>query len=377
MTALVTILSIGAHYIGPSTMHMSEEIRKATVDYHIEHEIFDKRPFTTNIIVFLVEKIGFSYQVAFYLLQFTLFFFAGPAIYFYLKNLKLEHTFALAGMLIFLLSMPVFMAHFEPVHTWDDFWVYIFVPLGLGLALQGKVVLPAISIVVALLSRETTFLFLPIMSIVVYKSAQKSKLLNAFLFTVLTIIVYGFSRFALYGTETASPIDSLAFNFAGSARTSDTVFSFLVSQGFLWVIGIWQIFKKAAYVNYDLVRWGAVITVSGFISSTLLYGHARESRLFMPAAVFLIPLTLWYFQCNWPDLVSFIKLNARSKRVLGLMLLLFLILAVNLFFPSFEYVSSPHPYRLYLACHLWVVIVVVIFELWKSGKRPTILPKTR
>jgi hypothetical protein len=271
-------------------------------------------------------------------------------------------------MAAFLLSMPVLMAHFEPMHTWDDFWVYIFVPLSFGLALSGRNVLAALAMVVALLSKESVILFLPFLFIASYQSATKSKSASGFISAGIGIVTYVLIRLVLYGTETAAPYDCLIFNFESPLRSSDTIFSFLVSLGFLWVIGIWQVFRKGGNDYYNLVRWGAVITVIGFIASTILYGHARESRLFVPPALFLIPLALWYVQGSWRDWVGYLKSNLRMKIVLGIILFLFSVFAVSYIFPAFEYRTWPRVNRLYLAGHLWVVVMFVIFELERSGK---------
>lgn len=373
----MTALSMGLHWVGPSTMHLSEEGRIKTVQFHQEYEIFSKRPLTTNIVVFLAETLGLKYQLSFYLLQFVLFFFTGPAFYYFLRKLSFRHAHAIAGMILFLSCMPVMMAHFEPVHTWDDFWLYLFVPLSLGLTLGGQLIPAAVAMTVALISRETTLLFLPYMFLAAYLNEPRSKLSRAVFVSALSLIFALVIRISLYGIETATPNDDLNFNFISSIRTSDTIFSLLVSLGFLWAIGIWEIFRSwdKTLLLKNAVKVGAVITVLGFLSATVLYGHARESRLFVPPAIFLIPLTLWYVESNLRRVKEFMTGKIVLNTFIGILLFVFSVLLVMFLFPAFEYRTWPDANRLYLAVHVWVVIVFLIFEMWlrrekRKGLRP-------
>ena len=380
VAAALTALSIMAHIVGPSTLHYPEDTRKVTVTYHLENEIFNKRPLTTSMVVFLVEAAGLSYQTSFFLLQFFLYFLTGPAFYYYLRQLKFTNGPALGGMALFLLCQPVLMAHFEPIHTWDDFWMYIFVPLSLGLALGGRIIPAALAMSAALLSRETTLLYLPFLFMAACKSASKRKAANGVLAIAVSIIAFLVLRIALYGTETAPPYDCLTFNFENALRTRDTIFSFLVSLGFLWVIGIKQLFSTVNNQNdyWNSVRIGAVITIIGFVASTLLYGHARESRLFVPPAIFLIPLTLWYDQENVIRLKELFISNKLLKLLASALLMVLSYLAVKYFFSKFEYRTWPDANRAYMMMHVWIVLAFSFFELWKMFvKLRQTSPKTR
>ena len=117
------------------------------------------------------------------------------------------------------------------------------------------------------------------------------------------------------GTNTTSPDFTLYFNFEDWIRIRDSVFSVVVSLGFLWVVGLRQIVspigRKA--VNLSTVRFGAALTAIGFVLSSLLFGRVRESRLFMPIAILFIPLTLTYVESRRGVLQSWIDRYLPSR----------------------------------------------------------------
>ncbi|MGH8015098.1 MAG: hypothetical protein ACREBV_02800 [Candidatus Zixiibacteriota bacterium] len=381
LSGLVTGLSVAAHYAGPTSMHGSNRDWERTVQYHGELQSFKNRPLTTNVVIQLVEKFHLTYRTAFFSLQFLLFFLTGRGIYFYLRQLGFSNRYSMTGMLLFMLSMPVFLAHLEPIHTWSDFWVYLLAPLSLGLAIQRKVLLSSMCMAVALLEYEIAWLLLPALYLFT-KQSHDGRHSIAAISNGIALGLYFVLVFLTVGFEPTRPTGHLTFNFETALRTSDSLFSLFVSLGFLWVTGIFQVFKPAviAVKYFQTVRFNAVLTALGFVGATFLFGGARESRHFVLPAFFLIPLTLWYFQKNRYALSELVNRTVRTRLFKALWILMIAAASVStvmILFPNFEYRRWVDINRAYMSIHFAVVIILVAFELFGAKAGKTLETKTR
>jgi len=362
---ILTGLTVLVHISSPSTIHQSEGQWIENINLHITQDVFRVRPLTTNIVRFLATHIGLTYRSAFFGLQFLLFFLLCPALYFYFNQLGYNHRFSAIGMIIFALSLPVFLAHFEPIFTWSDFWLYLMVPLSLGLAIRHKFILAALAMACALVARETAAFFIPILCAIIYRQKNGGPG-ESILVCLLTLALFLGGRILLVGFYFPHPEYGYQFNFDGALRTSDSIFSFIVSLGFIWVIGFYQLFQKPE-VNFryaNLIRFGAVLTAIGCILSTYFYGHFRESRLFLPPAIFLVPLVLSYLNIRGSHIKElFRRYNKWINSVILITLLAISILIARLLFPKFEYRAWHDGNWIYMGIHISLMIIFLIVEL--------------
>jgi hypothetical protein len=299
------------------------------------------------------------------ILQFTLYLLCGPAFWFFLRTLGFRLSYALAGMIMYLLTMPLFMAHFEPVHTGSDFWVYLLVPLSIAMAIRKQYTVAVITVILALMARETTLLFLPVWFLFVYIDRDRKFPLAAVL-TVLSVGLFVGIRLWLFGRITVPPENGPGFNFENYLRGSDTLFSLLVSLGFVWVVGLWQALYRSDRITpfYNVVRFGAVFTAAGFVSATLLMARARETRLFAPPAIFLLPLVLVYIQDRTERIRALLRLLPNWGNALaGGVLLTLCVWGAKLAFPKFEYRLWRDGNWAYLGLHIALTIVFLLVEL--------------
>lgn len=335
------------------------------MEYHQTNPAFIVRPFTTGLLVFMHDTLGISYRASFFSLQFLLMWLCGPALARYLKDLGFSLKMTLIGMTIFYLSLPVFMAHFDPVYTWSDFWVYLMMPLSFSCLLR-KNYLPAIlAMSLALLTRETSLIFLPLWFFFIYR-AENRRTVKPLVLTLTAVVLWLIIRLTLSGAATGNLEYRLAFNFDGFLRSSDTVFSLLVSLGMMWPIGFYQILRGAAadIAHYDLIRYGALVTAGGFIVSTLLFALARETRLFFPPFVFFLPLTLVFFQHHGYTLGRLMKRYRfwQVAVILSVIIGISLVLA-SLLFPEFEFRTWKDGNRILFGLNLAVTIGFFIIIL--------------
>ncbi len=371
ITILLTALSLIVHIKNPSTLHFSNDLVEQIVHGRMVNSVFKMRPLTNYTTLLLVNNTPLDWRASFFSLQFFLFFLTGPAFYFYLRHLFFSHKLSVIGMIIFMLSLPVFLAHFEPIHTWDDFWVYLFIPLSFGFVIKQRFIVSIVTMAIALLARETSFLFLPVLALIIYEN-RKGELLKVLFVPTLSFVVYYIIKLLWVGGGTASPDFTLYFNFDGWIRSRDTIFSFVVSLGFLWVVGLKEIISPSnrQYKYAKTVRYGSFFLLAGFLSSTILFGRIRETRLFMPIAILFIPLALVYMQANKNRFKGFILkyLTKVWVRIGCATLLLALSIGTSkLLFPSFEYRRWEDGNVVYMGIHIAIVLCFSTYEL--LGKR--------
>jgi len=368
MAGLFTMLSLIAHLTSPSSMHQPEDNWRTRVEYHQTHPAFTVRPITTGLIALMHNALGLSYRASFFILQFLLMLLCGPVLVRYLKYLGFSLKMSLIGMTIFYLSLPVFMAHFDPVYTWSDFWVYLMIPLSFTCLLRKNYALALITMLWALLARETSLIFLPIWFLFIYRS-EKGRLFQPLLLTLAAVVLWMAVRLALSGTATGAMEYRLAFNFDGFLRGRDTVFSLLVSLGMMWPIGLYQARRRTEteIVNYDLIRFGAIFAAIGFVLSTLLFALARETRLFFPPFVFFIPLTLVFLQRHQQVIAHFVKKYRFPRIAVSVVIIIAVsLLIASLLFPDFDFRTWKDGNRIIFGLHLAMTIIFSILISFRS-----------
>ena len=262
------------------------------------------------------------------------------------------------------------MAHFEPIFTWSDFWIYLLVPLSFAPACERRYGLSVACMAIALLARETTLLMLPWIYFFAQSGRPSSKLSAAVAVTASLLLFFAI-RFLVFGPGFPSPNMKLVFNFENAVRTRDTLFSVFVSLGFVWVVGLTHAFLqlRTGETTRRTLAWGGVVVSLGYLSSGLLFGQARASRLFAPAAIFLVPLTLDYVRHNAQSIRSSLKPLIR-RWWLGSITVILVVggapVLGKILVPSFEYRAWHDGNWGYLGVNLALVAAFIYFDVRRS-----------
>lgn len=359
---LLTAGTIAVHRFCPSPMQFGVEPWDKIRDYHQTLEAFRVRPITTNLINAICVVTGASFKTAFFGFQFTMFFTSCLTFYWYLRQLTFTHRESLGGTMIFHLALPVFLAHFEPVFTWDDFWGYIFVPISIFALMRRKYILAVLGMLVAILAREINLMLVPVWFYLQYLLDDR-KMIRPLCVVGCGVALFVIIRLMLTGTSTGERDINFWFNFDGFLRSRDTVFSLLISNGFVWLVGLrqaWQVAHGKSSLSRFL-GWAAIYLTIMYVGTGVFFGYARESRYFTIPAIILVPLALLFFREYRPELIRMARYVPRwwHKAVVSAVLIAMCVGITKLAFPRFEYRPWHDGNWGYFALHLSICIVAL------------------
>jgi len=345
-------------------IHIAESRMDQILEKHETESPFKHRPLTNNAVRFIEAVLPVSTLQAFFALQFLLAFLCGPALVAWLRSLEYSPSESLWGMSLFYFSMPLLLAHFEPIYTYDDLWVYLFVPLAMTLLRKRDSAWSAILLCWALIARSTSLVFLPcwvVLAVVIRKQSAA----RAALWGLAVLGLFLIARMFFFRLDPAGIEYKLAWNFEDGLRTSDTLFSVIVGQGILW-LGLAALWIRDKQPLAKPLLLCAVISLVGYYSSTLLFAQARETRLFFPPFVFTIPLLLLVWRELKPAWLQ-IRRRWSAVSISGITAVILAVSGVvaSLVFPDFEFRTWPDGNRALLSVHLGALLGAAVLYRYK------------
>lgn len=272
------------------------------LNLHLTWAPFAVRYFQNYSTLTLQYLFGWPIRESFFVVQYGLTFILGLVLYRYFQRLGFNRGWSLVGLALTFTAYPVLGAHFEPTHTWDDFWSYLFLAAALLAALNRRPITSAIYLTLGCLAREQIVLFYPAWAVLLWtqrESAGRARLLIALAMTPLVL--------AVFRALTWQPLDPArwrlyTFNFADINHTDDTLVSTVVAFGALWLLsiaGVWFVSRLDDKLSRRLLIWGMATAVPITTAVTLLFSYARETRIFFPPFVIIAPLSLLALRSFW------------------------------------------------------------------------------
>ncbi len=293
-SAFIPISLVLHHQLGSMTTWTNETWQEA-IRGHMTYHPFAIRPLTTSTVRIIHWLTGLSFKHSFLLTQYGLLMAIGPVFCWYLQALGISRRYALVGLILLVTAYPVLCAFLEPVYTWDDFWLYLLIPISFALALRQHSILAMLAMMAASLARETGILFYP-WFVILLAGNYDVRRRSFWVLAVLPAIAFVSYQLAVYAPPESTQFRMLLYNFQDSAYTRNSLYSLAVSFGFLWVtlaLSLMLINKRRW--NRKIHRFpvaGAVIQIPLFVALVIVTARARETRLFFPPFVFVIPLSL-------------------------------------------------------------------------------------
>jgi len=345
ITATGIIVSLILHLKATlSPLLLEPEIWVKAIEYHLSQYPFNIRFPQTHLTLGINQLFGIPLKSAFYILQYILVLILGPLFYNYLKTLGFGRNWSLVGLALLMFSFPILCAHFEPVFTWDDIWMYGFLILTFSALLKNNWLVSSLFFTLGCFAREQMVLFYPIFFLEGMWCRQKLGVRKLSLVLSIPIIIYGTFTLIMYQTADPHRWSLFAYNFENTARVADSVVSLWNSFGFLWLLGAAgavSAFAKRSEPKFRILFWGAVTALPLTLILGIFFTYVRETRILFPPFVFLIPLALIALKNLWEKLPAvkskaFWIITACS----GALLITSGLLIAPYIWPVFDYGSS-------------------------------------
>ncbi|MCH7689981.1 MAG: hypothetical protein IIA17_02925, partial [candidate division Zixibacteria bacterium] len=290
ITATGIVVSLILHLKATWTpLLLDPEAWAKAIEFHLNYYPYNIRFPQTHATLLISQIFGVTLKDSFYILQYILAFLLGPLFFNYLKHLGFERNWSLVGLVALMLSFPILCAHFEPVHTWDDKWMYGFLILTFSALLKGNWLVASLFFTLGCFAREQMVLFYPIFFLEGMWCRQKLGVRKLSLVLSIPIIIYGTFTLIMYQTADPHRWSLFAYNFENTARAADSVVSLWISFGFLWLLGVAgaaSIFAKRSEPKFRILFWGAVTALPLTMILGIFFTYVRETRILFPPFVF-------------------------------------------------------------------------------------------
>ncbi|MCB2230728.1 hypothetical protein KQH82_08425 [bacterium] len=362
--------------VSPSPMTQSEDIWQQKLDMHLHDYPFSVRPLQSYTTLSLHTLTGIPVRESFFIIQFLLAGLLGLAFYRLMRQMAFDHRWSSVGVLLLMTSYPIIGAHWEPTHTWDDIWAYLFLVLTVTAALAKKPTRATLWLILAILAREPVAVFYPVFAyLIVSNRNSHSKLKLALCLAAPVLFTIGMRLIFTQPMDIWRWPVTILGNFGDPLRINDTVVSVIIAFGFMWLVSAIGLFRTATtnrYTSRDWLLWAWLITVPITLYLSLTGSLARETRILFPPFVCVIPLSVLALQY----LVNIVR--PAMTRKLALLLTLGAILSVTagviaantVLFPTFHYTANERIRRPLAGFHLGATAALSLVFVYGFSRRP-------
>jgi hypothetical protein len=371
----LTVISILLHRQWCGTPMASPESRWQEIfAYHQTFYPFSIRVFTTWIVTGLHQITGLPLRESFFTFQYCLMAIVALLFHRFLLSLSFVRRMANFGMILFLTAFPILFAYSEPVFTWDDGWTYLFLLLTVMAARNHRFVLAAIWFTLGCVAREQMLLYLPVFAYGVFVWGKESSLTRKLATIMLPVVLYFIYFAATYQSPDSQRYQLLQYNFETFPRATNSLYSIFIAFGAIWIAWLFALRRKTAQnldaADLSVRRFLVFCSVSSVIPTVIVgltLTYARETRIFFPPFLFIIPLALIWIESRWRDLT----LQYR-KWLIGatLLAMVMAVLLAKFWNPDLDYRNCPEFCLNWLGIHVGLTVGVLL--LWVLSKKPAI-----
>ncbi len=290
-----------------SPLQLSEDIWVKKLEFHLHRYPYCTRCMQNYATLLVHQYLSLPIRESFMVVQGVLTMILGPLFYRYLRLLRLSKMWSHVGLFLLMTAYPILGAHFAPTYTWDDIWMYVFGVLCFTALARREPIKAGIYFTLGCFARDQMLLFMPILGLSLWwlRGQCSAKRLLASL--VLPAALYLPYRVLVSQAEDPKRWKLLLFNFGDIGRSTDTIVSMIVAFGLLWLlctVGLMILRRRPMLFPERMIFWGTVITVPLMTAATLLFTLARETRMFFPPFVFVIPLSIVALRKVWESVSS-------------------------------------------------------------------------
>lgn len=340
----------------------------ARVKGHLETYPFFRRLPVTHLVVGLRDLTGLTTRQSFYTLEYLILFIASIFFYRFLRQIKFDFGWSMAGLAVFLASYPVLLGFSEPVHTWDDLWTYAALIYCMSALYRGKMIAAILAFTVALYAREQTLTFYPLFIAGVWLFGGRWKVPMRILFLFIPALL--FAPFFLPGWSVPAPAQFIVdINWGSPGKSANSIFSLIMSFGVIWItwlLGIVAFFSDRLFradLRNRFLLYGSLYAVAVTLLVVTQVGFMRETRLFFVPFIWVIPVSLWWIRkCHHRMLAAHLWVRGLATAVVITSIVLCLPLGATLF-PVLDYRNCPDICQKWTGVHIAFAITVIVAAL--------------
>ncbi len=373
ITVVLLVLSVLLHLKWCGTQMVSpESMWLGNLQYHLDTYPFSIRYLIAYPLLFLNNYFSLPVRESFFVIQYTLAFMLGLAFYRFLRILEFNIRWSNIGVFLLIIAYPIFCAHFEPVHTFDDILAYLFILISFSYILMRKICLGAIFFLLSCFAREQSLIFFPIFLLVVIWFIKDKSFSKKLIYVFTPLVIYLIFYWIVWEPSNPERFQLIIYNFENFLRARDSIYSFFISFGFIWMasfVFLWRLLKTKKTQISNFIFWGTILSVPSTIALTFFLTLARETRIFFPPFIFLIPLALWELSF----LNSALKNLLIEKRIILYSINAAVLLAIGFYlgfqiFPSFEFRNCTETSQYFAGFHFGVILIMMEIYLLKKLK---------
>lgn len=359
------LLSLYLHLIQYwSPLQLPENVWSDKINFHLTYPPFAIRPINTYAVLLVKYLFGFSIKVSFFILQYLLYIISAFAFYKFLLLVFGERRDAYTGLIFYVLSFPVLCAHFEPLFTWNDLWLYLFIILIFYNLVKEKYYPVSIFLLAALLAHEQSIIFVPLICLRIYQ-IHKHKSIKHILPILISVTLYMVYRIILWEDIASERWSLLIYNFENSQRTLGSLVSLFNTYGIFWIlsiIGFLSIIKFKDNPLLKLLNNGFIFILPLNLLIVFCFAFARETRLFFVTFIFVLPLAV----IGLKKFLSYVNFK-KNKFVFIILIPLFIlttIIVTQNYYLDYFYKANAEVRTLFLGIHLGLAEFLLVSTLF-------------
>ena len=301
---LFTLSILFIHRHRNSDSYLNEPDLRNTIAFHATttHPAFAKRPLTTFLVKTVSTISNLSIGISFVVVAFSLLFLNGILLFNVSEKLIKNYTFSTINCIVFYLCFSNLFAFFQPVYSYDEPVQFCLIFLSIIFFIDRKWIFFIITFTLSIIARESSFLLIPGLFILLStdKHFSKRQLFQKTLVLIIPVILYGIWLYVYIHSlnivdssknDFTNRFSHFLGNFRDKTYTIESLTSFVlitIIPIYLLVIQLWNKREKTTlhvkYINAFLIT--LVINSLVVFSTT----KAREVRLFVIPLFFLWPI---------------------------------------------------------------------------------------
>lgn len=359
---IITLVILALNLSLPTMLRQDDTMWQGYLENHRTMAPFSLRPLVTQATSIISNLTGLSIKQAFIINQYPLLFLMFLSFAVFLKRLGFKLKSRLLGMMVLGFCYPILCIHFIPNYTWDDIWLYLGIIWMSYFLIDGRIFQAAVIMLFTTLGREHILMFAPVF--LIWARPGKS-LMKIGLALAIPILGYAVYRYLMFPDVFYDRFQYWAQNFADIPATRQSLYSLMISFGWVWIAAFLAL-RSNHRPEYEIepeifikLKRSALIIAPLAVAIVLILVKARETRIFFPPFIYLIPMAIIVINKSRISIRE--ALQRISFWIIWLVIFGILTGLMILLFPGFLFLPILDFHRVLLAIHLTLALMLWIY----------------